>query len=171
MYTVVNGSTVIVCKLNNVRYCTCMYEHSISFFKFSLSSSELNEQSNVCISVTTAAATESNDNVNIGALAGGVSAGLIFILVITILLVLICTCIPRFRKSKIINSVSMCMCVRVCVSVCVCLCVSVCVSVCSGIARVWQGVAKGTPCLIMPCSLYSMMKPIVCEDRDGSNVV
>ena len=23
MYTVVNGSTVIVCKLNNVRYCTC----------------------------------------------------------------------------------------------------------------------------------------------------
>ena len=24
MYTVVNGSTVIVCKLNNVRYCTCI---------------------------------------------------------------------------------------------------------------------------------------------------
>ena len=68
MYTVVNGSTVIVCKRNNVRYCTCMYEHGISFFKFSLFSSELNELLNVCISVTTVVATESNDSVNIGAL-------------------------------------------------------------------------------------------------------
>ena len=25
MYTVVNGSTVIVCKLNNVRYCICVF--------------------------------------------------------------------------------------------------------------------------------------------------
>ena len=25
-YTVVNGSTVIVCKLNNFRYCTCTFE-------------------------------------------------------------------------------------------------------------------------------------------------
>ena len=115
-----------------------MYEHGISLFKFSLFSSELNELLNVCISVTTPVATESNDNVNIGVLAGGVSAGLIFILVITVLLVLICTCIPRFRRSKIIDSVSTCVCVFV----------------------QWhsKGVARCTktiPCLIMPFGLPS----------------
>ena len=65
---------------------------------------ELNELLNVCISVTTVVAAESNDNVNIGALAGGVSAGLMFILVITILLVLLCTCIQNFRISKITDN-------------------------------------------------------------------
>ena len=92
-----------------------MYEHGISLFKFLLFSSELNELLNGCISVTTVVATESNDSVNIGALAGGVSAGLIFILVITIILVLICTCIQKFRRSKIIDNVSTCICVCVCV--------------------------------------------------------
>ena len=58
--------------------CTCIHEYVlyISVLLFSL---ELNDQTNVCISMTTES--------NIAAITGGVSAGLIFILVITILLV------------------------------------------------------------------------------------
>ena len=88
-----------------VHVCMNMY---INFLLFS---SELNDQTKVCI--TTTVATKSNT----AAIAGGVSAGLIFILVITVLLVFVLICIPRFRRSKIIDSVSICVCVCVCIYV------------------------------------------------------
>ena len=60
MYTVVNGSTVIVCKLNNVRYCMLydrFQESCLSYITLILFTKQLSDNKQTVTDLTQALAT------------------------------------------------------------------------------------------------------------------